>query len=237
MPGSKRSSFNVYQSVTDSIVAAIEAGAGPIEMPWHSAGAALSLPENALTGKRYRGANVISLWAAAAAHGFSNPYWATYRQWRQLDAQVRRGEKGSVIVFYKKIDVDEPEDETSDAQKSTRLLARASWVFNADQVDGYMPPTRVAIDPVISVARADTFVTDTEVVIRHGGDSAFYSIVNDLIQMPHRSAFTGTAASTPTEGYYGVLFHELAHNAEIRIMPRLCRLPWSPLAEGRHHTA
>ena len=77
MSESKRQSFNVYQSITDSIVAAIEAGAGPVEMPWHASGG--GLPRNAATGKRYRGVNIVALWAESARCGYSNPLWATYR--------------------------------------------------------------------------------------------------------------------------------------------------------------
>lgn len=117
MPGTKQPSFNVYQSITDSIIAAIEAGAGPVEMPWYSGGSAQGLPCNAATGNGYRGVNILSLWAAAARHGFSTPLWATYRQWSGLGAQVRRGEKGSVIVFYKQIEAGNEADQTNESDR------------------------------------------------------------------------------------------------------------------------
>ena len=212
MPGTKQSSFNVYQSITDSIIAAIEAGTGPVEMPWYSSADANGLPHNAATGNGYRGVNILSLWVAAARLGFSTPLWATYRQWSGLGAQVRRGEKGSVIVFYKQIEAGKDADQTDEPDRpSTRLLARASWVFNADQVDGYTLPERPPADPVAAIERADAFVAGTGAVIHHGAASAFYSVGADLIQMPDRAAFIGTKTSTPTESWYGVLFHELVH--------------------------
>ena len=211
MSKSKHASFNVYQSITDSIVAAIEDGASPVEMPWHVAGGH-GLPQNAATGRPYRGVNVVSLWAASMTHGFTTPLWATYRQWSLLGAQVRRGEKGSVIVFYKQVEIDEPADEADGTDRpAMRFLARASRVFNADQVEGYTLTERPAADPVVACARADAFVAATGAAVRHGADAAFYSLTADLILMPAPDAFIGTRTSTPTESYYGVLFHELVH--------------------------
>lgn len=209
MSPSRQSSFNVYKSITDSIVAAIAAGAGPVEMPWHRQGG--GLPCNAATGKRYRGVNVVALWAAAARRGFARPLWATYRQWKTLGAQVRGGEKGSVIVFYRTIEVEEPPDQTGEKHASTRLIARASWVFNVDQVDGYQVPAPPAHDPVESVLDADAFVNDTGAEILYWGNAALYSVADDLIMMPEPAVFIGTRTSTPTESWYGVLFHELVH--------------------------
>jgi antirestriction protein ArdC len=84
-------------------------------------------------------------------------------------------------------------------------------VFNEGQVDGYNRPQPATHDPVDSVLRADAFVRDTGADIRHWGEAAFYSVAEDLIMMPERNAFTGTRTSTPTESWYGVLFHELVH--------------------------
>ncbi len=73
----------VYQSITDQIVASIEAGAGAFTMPWHRDTGA-TMPTNALTGSTYNGVNVIALWAAAEHRDFTTGYWATYKQWSLL---------------------------------------------------------------------------------------------------------------------------------------------------------
>ncbi len=99
-PGASARTRDVYQSITDQIVASIEAGAGTFTMPWHR-DTGTSLPTNALTGSPYNGVNIVALWAAAEHRGFATGYWATYKQWSLLGGQVRKGEKGSVIVFYK----------------------------------------------------------------------------------------------------------------------------------------
>ena len=91
---------DVHRTVTDKIVEAIEAGANDYQMPWHRS---VTRPLNAVTGKPYHGVNVVALWCAAASRSFRSGHWATYRQWQTLGAQVRKGERGSVVVFYKSV--------------------------------------------------------------------------------------------------------------------------------------
>ena len=92
---------DIYQRVTDRIIAAIEAGAGEWRMPWHSVadGMAPVLPVNAVSKKPYRGINTVVLWATAQGEAYPSAVWATYRQWTELGAQVRKGEKASPVVF------------------------------------------------------------------------------------------------------------------------------------------
>lgn len=204
---------DVYQQVTDQIIAAMEAGAGTWEMPWHRNGTANGRPVNVLTGNAYRGINILALWASAEARSFSTSTWGTYRQWQEKGAQVRKGEKSSLVVFYKQYDAEQ--SATGDADDSScgkRMFARASWVFNADQVDGWTPPAKpVVANPVELIDRAERLVAHTAAVIRHGGERAYYMPSTDHVQMPDKSSFTGTATSTATESYYAVLFHELTH--------------------------
>lgn len=74
----------IYDTVTESIIRQLEAGAGEWRMPWHGKGAALGVPFNASTGNGYQGANVLVLWGAADAMGYAEPKWATYKQWQAL---------------------------------------------------------------------------------------------------------------------------------------------------------
>jgi antirestriction protein ArdC len=200
----------VYSKITEHIVAAIAAGAPRFEMPWHRSGPSFGRPKNAVSGNHYRGVNVLALWIAAQARGFTNMSWASYRQWASLGAHVRKGEKGTVIVFYKKLDV-EPTDEGEDSP-AARLVARASWVFNVEQVEGLTPPEAPMLpSPVEVLNQADTLIDATGATIDEGGDIACYRPHADYIQMPPRSAFIGTRTSTPTEAYYATLLHELTH--------------------------
>jgi antirestriction protein ArdC len=203
--------IDVYTQVTNNIIAAIEAGAGDWQMPWHRSGEGLNRPVNIDTAKAYRGINVVSLWAAGQARGFTTGTWGTYRQWQANGCQVRKGEKSSLVVFYKELDVEEQNNDGT-TEHGKRLMARASWVFNADQVDGYEAPALPEPkDPVQVIDAAERFVTGTGATIRHGGTRAFYRPSDDTIQMPERERFLGTETSTATESYYATLLHELTH--------------------------
>jgi antirestriction protein ArdC len=213
--------FDVHEAVTNTIIAAIEAGAGEWKMPWHRSGGALSRPVNIASSKAYRGVNILSLWVAAEARGYTSNVWGTYRQWQAAGAQVRKGEKGSLVVFYKELRFnpdgaggDDAGDNSNDGLTEKRLFARASTVFNAAQVDGYEAPSEpdipapVEFDPI---AVADAFVAGTGARIRYGGDRAYYSPGSDHIQMPPAETFVGTETSTPVEAFYSTELHELVH--------------------------
>ncbi len=200
---------DVYEAITDRVIAAIEEGAGEWQMPWHRSG--VSRPVNALTKKPYRGVNVVALWASAEAYRYGSGFWATYRQWRELEAQVRKGERASLIVFWKELEREVEDDKTGERQRKKTLFARASWVFNADQVDGWAPPAAPERNLVQALDRAEAFTAATRADIRHGGDRAYYRRSSDHVQIPDRERFTGSATSTPTETYYATLLHELTH--------------------------
>ena len=202
---------DIYQAITDQIITAIEAGTGPVQMPWHRSGAGITRPMNVDSGKAYRGINTVALWAAAINGGYGTGLWGTYRQWQDRGAQVRKGEKSSPIIFFKAFD---HEDEASEDGKGRRLMAQASRVFNVRQVDGYTAPTidqaTHAIDPIATV---DRFIRGTGATIREGGDQAYYSPLTDTITMPDRFRFVGTKTSTATESWYSTLLHELVHQS------------------------
>jgi antirestriction protein ArdC len=204
--------FDIHQHITNQIVAAIERGAGEFRLPWHSAGGAIMRPTNVASKKPYRGVNIIALWAASEQKGFGSGLWGTYRQWAEAGAQVRKGEKSSYIVFYKKIQVagDSAEAEGS-TDPETRLFARATPVFSAEQVDGYELPVITNPFPVEPIAAADAFVAATGASISHGGTRAYYRPSTDSIQLPPREAFIGSATSTAAESYYSTVLHELTH--------------------------
>lgn len=203
---------DVYTEVTNTIIAAIEAGAGTWQMPWHRIGEGLNRPVNIDTKNAYRGVNVLNLWASAQSRGFSTGTWGTYRQWQNQGCQVRKGEKSSLVVFYKELDVHTGNTDTGETEPARRLMARASRVFNADQVDGFDPaPLQVPNDPATVLDAVERFVAGTAAVVRHGGSRAFYRPSDDIIQMPERERFVGSETSTATESYYATLLHELTH--------------------------
>ncbi|MBN9304805.1 MAG: peptidase [Devosia sp. 67-54] len=201
---------DIHAEITNQLVASIEASPGQFTLPWRRNGGALHLPINALTGNRYNGINILSLWVAAESRGYAAPIWGTYRQWAEKGAQVRKGEKSSLVVFYREFETDpDPEDETDNGK---RRMARASYVFNADQVDGFeLPAPAEPLGPVERIENADRFVVSTNATICRGGDRAYYRPSTDTIQMPDENLFTGTESMTRSESYYATLVHELVH--------------------------
>src|SRR5580765_8710655 len=133
---------DVYARVTDQIVTAIEQGVGTWRMPWHTSGRYAFSPINITSHKPYRGINTVCLWSAAQTKGYERGEWATYQQWQDRGAQVRKGEKATLVVFWKFAhDSGESQDGGTEtpAGRSRLLFTRGYSVFNAAQVDGYTP--------------------------------------------------------------------------------------------------
>ncbi|PXW59089.1 zincin-like metallopeptidase domain-containing protein [Methylobacterium sp. B4] len=195
---------DLHARVAAAILAQLETAApASWTPPWHGAD---PMPRNARTGRRYRGINVLALWCAAQAQGFADARWATYRQWTTLGAQVRKAERGTLVLFYK----DLPRSAAAgdgEAPEGAPFVARAAHVFNAAQVDAAPPTTSEPPDtsPPAPLPVFDTFVANTGAVIREGGTRACYVPATDTIHLPPRTAFR-----TPT-GYAGTLAHELVH--------------------------
>jgi antirestriction protein ArdC len=198
---------DVHQAITDKIVQAIEAGAGPFVMPWHTRQVAAGRPTNARTLNPYRGINVVALWAEAMLAERTTGFWATYQQWSELGAQVRRGERGATIVFYKPL---HPTDGEEDEADRPRRVARASTVFHQDQVDGWAPLAYTNGGADI-IASGEALLALSGATVRFGEALACYDRGRDMILMPDRRDFHRTPTSTATEAFYGTLFHELTH--------------------------
>jgi antirestriction protein ArdC len=214
----KEQRFDIHQHITDQIVAAIEAGAGEFRLPWHRSAGNIMRPINVASKKAYRGVNVLALWATSEEKGFTSGTWGTYRQWAEIGAQVKKGEKAAFIVFYKELTYavasEAGESETGDGETTTRLFARATPVFAAEQVDGYQAPV-IDTPPatiITPIEQAEAFVAATGAAIEHdGGSRAFYRPSTDSIHLPPRESFVGTATSTSAEAYYSTKLHELTH--------------------------
>ena len=157
--------FDVYQTITDNIVRAIEAGAEGFKMPWHVSSTANLMPVNATTGKAYSGSNVLSLWVSAQINGYSSNRWATFKQWQAAGATVRKGEKGTVAIFYSTF---EKQDEEGNVARIP--VGRAFWLFNAAQVDGdaHAPAPAPQADLTVRLAAVDAAIAATRAFIKIG---------------------------------------------------------------------
>lgn len=191
---------DIYQKVTNQIIEAIENEVeGNFELPWHNVSA---LPQNVKTVKFYNGINVPLLWAQQIKNNFISAQWGTYKQWEEIGAQVKKGEKGSPVVFWKVIEQENENDE----EDQTRMFARWSNVFNADQVENYV--LKAEIKPTES---AEVIITSSGADVRYGSTQAFYNAKEDYIALPSPEYFKKTCDSSATENFYSTLFHELTH--------------------------
>ena len=219
-PAAEEGRADIYQRITDRIAAAIETGASTWQMPWHPGadGAAPRLPVDAATGKPYQGINTVVLWATAQAEGYPSAVWATYRQWAELGAQVRKGEQSSPVVFWKINGPDEGEDggtggggdggaagEDGADGCRPRVFARGYSVFNAAQVDGYAAPALPMLPEPERIGHAEAFFAALGADIRHGGNRACYVPSLDQVRMQPFPAFRDAVA------YYATLAHEATH--------------------------
>lgn len=203
---------DIYQTVTDQIIAALEQGAGQPQMPWQRTGFHAGLPTNAATRNAYQGINILSLWTSAMSQQFTQGLWATYRQWQAIDCQVKKGSKATLVIFYKEYDADPGTIDTAAGDDGKRRVARASYVFNVAQVDGDLDEMMIKPQPPMPrIDMADQFVKRSQATIKHGGDQAYYQPATDHIQMPDEHLFIGTDSFNRNEAYYAVLLHELTH--------------------------
>jgi len=199
---------DVFGDITQQIIAAIEAGAVEYRMPWHRTGKAVHAPINAISRRPYRGVNTLLLWATAEVRGYASGCWATYQQWSRAGAQVRKGERATAILLWKHVATTRNQDEASEAEGTgirSALLARIYNVFNAEQVEGLLPPISPIPAAAKRIAGAQAFFDAIKADVRHGGDQACYLPSQDVVRMPHFSQFKSASS------YYSVLGHELTH--------------------------
>lgn len=201
---------DLYQAVTDRIVAALEAGVAPWIRPW-SGGGFEGVPLNAGSSRPYRGVNRVLLTMEAHGKGYRSNRWLTYRQTSELGGRVRRGEHGVQIVFYRLKELPqaaEPERLEDDPRPKVIPLLRAYTVFNLAQVDGLPDrltppvPSQPAWEPQEA---AERLLKGSGARIEHGGPMAFYSPLDDRIQLPDPGAFKDQGS------YYATAIHELVH--------------------------
>lgn len=202
----KNARDDIYTRVTNDIIKAIEAGVSSCRLPWHITEADCFAPINAVSKRPYRGINVLILWAAAVANGYKSGIWATYRQWNELGAQVKAGERAATVVLWKPTErIVEEATEEADSHSRRGLLARGFSVFNASQVTGFRIPTVPKLSEGERIRGAEQVLFGVGANIVHGGASAYYGIDTDTIHVPRFDSFRDAV------GYYATLAHELTH--------------------------
>ncbi|MGH1454094.1 MAG: ArdC family protein [Paracoccaceae bacterium] len=200
---------DIYQKVTDKIIADLEKGQLTWLKPWSTSNLdgriVKPLRHN---GMPYNGINVLMLWAASVEAGYVSPHWMTFKQAKELGANVRKGERGSLVVYANSITKTEERDDGTEEERKIPFMKGYS-VFNVDQIEGLPEQFYAKPDPVIDgverIDHADAFFAATGVDLRHGGNRAYYSGGSDHVQMPAFESFRSP------EAYYATLAHELTH--------------------------
>jgi antirestriction protein ArdC len=191
---------SIYARITDQIIAAIERGVETKCMPWHHNGGAIYRPSNVASKKAYRGINTLALWGSAEAKGYPTGVWGTFKQWFELGAMVRKGERASAVVLWKQIE--HPDTDDGDTK---RFFARGYSVFNAAQVDNYALEAVAPQPETDRLTHAEAFIAALGINIIHGGDMAYYRPSTDTVHLPPFERFFDTASA------YGVTLHECGH--------------------------
>lgn len=208
---------DIYQEVTNTIIEALQQKVVPWIKPWHPGRPVSSpFPSNAVTGRAYRGVNILLLWTEARLKGYGQDRWLTYLQAKEAGGHVRKGESSTLTVFYsyKEREVLDPSGNVvRDAEGLPRLeripVLRRNFLFNIEQTEG------VEASPEEIAAPGEAFSPHAEAerlmrrsgasIIHRSEDKAFYSPAQDYIQLPCMRQFSSAG------GYYATALHELTH--------------------------
>ncbi|CAI0849316.1 ArdC family protein [Serratia grimesii] len=205
--GSSKTKFSttktdIYKTVTDSIISALEAGVKPWSCPWQRVPGMSGLPSNYATGAAYSGMNIMLLWCSASKQGFSDSRWMTYKQAKAEGGQVRKGEHGTTAIFYITL-----EKENDDGETDYIPMLKTFTVFNVEQIDG-LSLSDEAIFPAETfepLPQVETLFLNSGATIIEKGQNAFFAPSTDEIRVPERYLFADAA------NFYATGLHELVH--------------------------
>lgn len=194
---------NAYETVTNRLIEKLESGVIPWRQPWKNTARGAHRPCNFVSGRSYRGINTIMLLCS----GYASPQWMTYKQAQSIGGQVRKGEQGTPVVFWRFEEKPETKEKTAWCKHFT--------VFNIEQIDGLQPEIPFDVPVFDPIAEAQSIVdgylnAPSHPRLLHGGSVACYSPSEDAVYMPEGSQFM------KREMYYSTIFHEFAHSTAHR---------------------
>lgn len=209
MQNSVRQDLYTYTRITATIIASLEQGVRPWMKPWSTDNAATRITRPLRhDGTPYSGINVLMLWGASIEHGFSSPIWMTFKQALDLGAHVRKGEKGSTVVYANTFTRTEEDAEGNDVERKIPFL-KGYTVFNIEQIQRLPAIYYAKLEPkfttVERIDHAESFFAATHADIRYRGGRAYYAQEADYIQVPPIESFRSA------ESFYATLAHETCH--------------------------
>lgn len=194
---------DIYQTVTDNIITALEAGVKPWSCPWQRVCVMSSLPSNYATGVAYIGMNIMLLWSSASKQGFSDSRWLTYKQAQAAGGQVRMHERATTAIFYTTL---EKENDAGEVEHLPML--KTFTVFNVQQIYGLLALTTETITPEATfdpLPLAENLFRKSGANIIEKGQNAFFSPSTDEVWLPERHLFSDAA------NFYATGLHEFVH--------------------------
>ena len=205
---------NLYDEITRKIISELEAGRVPWVQPWgtSAARAQLTMPRNAATGRNYSGINVLILWGAVIEHGFPGQSWLTFRQAFSLGGNVRKGERGTTVVYADRFipEVEKARSQETGEDAQTIPFLKRFTVFNTSQCEN-LPDDIAAIAPPppprLIEPKVEALIKATGIDFRIGGDRAFYVPEHDYVQVPPPQAYFEPI------NWHRTALHEISHAA------------------------
>jgi antirestriction protein ArdC len=203
---------SLYDEITDKIIAELEVGRVPWVQPWgtDAAKAQLAIPRNASTDRQYSGINILILWGAAIERGFTGQSWLTFRQALSLGGHVRKGERGTTVVYADRfVPKDEKLRAREDGEEAQAIpFLKRFTVFNTDQCEklpdniatARPPPQLGMIEPTV-----EALIKASGITFHIGGDRAFYAPAEDYVQVPPPQAYFEPI------NWHRTALHELGH--------------------------
>jgi antirestriction protein ArdC len=203
---------NLYDEITDRIIAELEAGRLPWVQPWGTSGVAapLALPKNAATSRRYSGINVLILWGAVVERGYAGQSWLTFRQALALGGSVRKGERGTTVVYADRFIPGEERKRAQETGRDARAIhfLKRFTVFNAEQCDGLPPELAATASPAdtsLIEPRVQALIATSCAELRIGVERAYYDVLGDFIRVPPPQAYFQSI------DWHRTALHELGH--------------------------
>lgn len=203
----------LYEDITNRIISELEAGQLPWVQPWGTARAPIGLPFNAVSERRYSGINILTLWNAVIARGFTGHGFLTFRQAATLGGSVRRGEYGTAVIYSHRVGKGEPNGrlDSGDAggeSKGGFPFLKQFTVFSVDQCEGLPGRFHIPAEPIpdgLILPEAEQLIAATGADVRIGGVSAYYSPRHDFVAVPRPDEFFESI------NWHRTAFHELGH--------------------------
>lgn len=198
---------DTYERIADTIIESLEQGTVPWRKPWNAA----SDGPRSVDGRPYRGVNTFVLLVKAMSAGYDDPRWLTFKRALALGGNVRKGEKGTQVIFWKRTMIKVEDPDTGLTKVKAIPLIRAFTVFNVAQCDGLTLKALPGItpgsapDPIGEAEEIIAGMPNPPAITFNGGDRAFYTPALDTIRVPARASF-----ASPEE-VYSTLFHEIGH--------------------------